>query len=111
MPDFEIKDLYSERVFSVKDLDGSYLINVWASWCITCRIEHSFLAKLESNNIPIIGLNYKDEKDDAINWITKFGDPYKYIIHDYYVCGRHLTNIIKVLAPLNGNNVTVEVIK
>ena len=83
MPDFEIKDLYSERVFSVKDLDGSYLINVWASWCITCRIEHGFLAKLESNNIPIIGLNYKDEKDDAINWITKFGDPYKYIIHDY----------------------------
>ena len=35
----------------------------------------------------------------------------KYIIHEYYVCGRHLTNIIKVLAPLNGNNVTVEVIK
>lgn len=83
MPDFEIKDLYSERLFNIKDLEGNYLINVWASWCITCRVEHSFLAKLDSKDIPIIGLNYKDEAEDAINWITRFGDPYKYIIHDY----------------------------
>ena len=83
MPDFEIKDLYSERVFNIKDLEGNYLINVWASWCITCRVEHSFLAKLDSKDIPIIGLNYKDEKKDAINWINRFGDPYKFIIYDY----------------------------
>jgi DsbE subfamily thiol:disulfide oxidoreductase len=83
MPDFEIKDLYSERLFNIKDLEGNYLINVWASWCITCRVEHSFLAKLDSKDIPIVGLNYKDEAEDAINWITRFGDPYRYIIHDY----------------------------
>lgn len=42
MPDFEIKDLYSERLFNIKDLEGNYLINVWASWCITCLVEHPF---------------------------------------------------------------------
>ena len=83
MPDFEIKDLYSERLFNIKDLEGNYLINVWASWCITCRVEHGFLAKLSNQNIPITGINYKDEREDAIKWINKFGDPYKLIIHDY----------------------------
>jgi|TARA_B100001059_G_scaffold52567_1_gene46367 cytochrome c biogenesis protein CcmG/thiol:disulfide interchange protein DsbE len=83
MPNFKLKDLYSERLFNIKDLEGTYLINVWASWCITCRVEHNFLTKLDSKNIPIIGLNYKDEKKDAINWINRFGDPYKFIIHDY----------------------------
>ena len=83
MPNFKLKDLYSERLFNIKDLEGTYLINVWASWCITCRVEHNFLTKLDSKNIPIIGLNYKDEKKDAINWLNRFGDPYKFIIHDY----------------------------
>jgi cytochrome c biogenesis protein CcmG/thiol:disulfide interchange protein DsbE len=83
MPNFKLKDLYSERLFNIKDLEGTYLINVWASWCITCRVEHNFLTKLDSKNIPIIGLNYKDEKKDAINWINRFGDPYKFIIYDY----------------------------
>ena len=83
MPNFKLKDLYSKRLFNIKDLEGTYLINVWASWCITCRVEHNFLTKLDSKNIPIIGLNYKDEKKDAINWINRFGDPYKFIIHDY----------------------------
>ena len=66
-----------------ESLNGIKILNVWASWCITCRVEHSFLAKLDSKDIPIVGLNYKDEAEDAINWITRFGDPYRYIIHDY----------------------------
>ena len=82
MPLFELEDLYSDDVITNSDIEGAHLINVWASWCITCRIEHGFLVKLSSKGIPIIGLNYKDERIDAINWITKFGDPYKFIIHD-----------------------------
>jgi cytochrome c biogenesis protein CcmG/thiol:disulfide interchange protein DsbE len=82
MPLFELEDLYSDKLIINTDIKGAHLINVWASWCITCRIEHSYLVKLSSQGIPIIGLNYKDERIDAINWITKFGDPYKLIIHD-----------------------------
>ena len=82
MPLFELEDLYSDKLIINTDIEGAHLINVWASWCITCRIEHSYLVKLSSKGIPIIGLNYKDERIDAINWITKFGDPYKLIIHD-----------------------------
>ena len=83
LPQFELTELYSNANISNEDLEGTYLINVWASWCITCRVEHGFLAKLSNQNIPIIGINYKDEREDAIKWINKFGDPYKLIIHDY----------------------------
>ena len=82
MPIFKINSLYDESNISNDDLKGAYLVNVWASWCITCRVEHGFLSKLSNEGIPIIGLNYKDKKDDAISWITKFGDPYELIIHD-----------------------------
>lgn len=83
LPQFELNELYSQSPISNKDLQGTYLINVWASWCITCRVEHGFLVKLSNKNIPIMGINYKDNRDDAINWINKFGDPYKLIIHDF----------------------------
>jgi cytochrome c biogenesis protein CcmG/thiol:disulfide interchange protein DsbE len=83
LPQFELNELYSQSPIYNKDLQGTYLINVWASWCITCRVEHGFLVKLSNKNIPIMGINYKDNRDDAINWINKFGDPYKLIIHDF----------------------------
>ena len=83
MPNFKLKDLYSERLFNIKDLEGTYLINVWASWCITCRVEHPYLMNLNNQGIPILGLNYKDEKEDAINWLNNFGNPYTENIHDY----------------------------
>lgn len=83
MPAFELFSLYEDSLITNIDLKGSYLINVWASWCITCRIEHGFLVKLNSENIPIVGLNYKDNKDDAIEWLKKYKDPYQLIVHDY----------------------------
>ena len=82
LPEFQLQTL-DDKTLSEKDISsGTYLINVWASWCITCRVEHGFLMKLSSQGIPIMGLNYKDGRNDAINWINKFGDPYKQIIHD-----------------------------
>ena len=83
LPSFELSTLYTETKITEEDIEGSYLINIWASWCITCRIEHDFLSKLSNQDIPIVGLNYKDEREDAINWIERFGDPYKIIIHDF----------------------------
>ena len=59
------------------------MLNVWASWCITCRVEHPFLEEI-SKTIPIIGLNYKDEKNNATGWLNKLGDPYIFSLYDYY---------------------------
>ena len=63
-------------------LEGSYILNVWASWCITCLVEHPYLMELDKKGINIVGLNYKDEKIDALNWLEKYGNPYELIIHD-----------------------------
>ncbi|QSA96063.1 DsbE family thiol:disulfide interchange protein [Methylococcus sp. EFPC2] len=53
------------------------LLNVWASWCVSCRQEHPVLNALSKRGIvPIYGLNYKDERDAALGWLTKLGNPY-----------------------------------
>ncbi len=53
------------------------LFNVWASWCTACRQEHPFLMELSRRGeVPIYGLNYKDERGDALNWLNRHGDPY-----------------------------------
>jgi cytochrome c biogenesis protein CcmG/thiol:disulfide interchange protein DsbE len=56
-----------------------WLLNVWASWCVSCRQEHPVLIDLQQQNrIPIIGLNYKDDRAAAITWLTQHGgDPYQ----------------------------------
>ena len=63
------------------DLPDTYFLNVWASWCITCKIEHPFLLNLKSNGIDIVGLNYKDTKSKALGWLKELGDPYLSLIH------------------------------
>jgi len=83
LPSFELENLYDESLISNNALKGTYLINIWASWCITCRIEHSFLTQLDDSNIRIVGLNYKDDRDDAIEWLVKYGNPYETVLHDF----------------------------
>ena len=54
------------------------LLNVWASWCVSCRVEHPLLVELSKNNEMLIyGINYKDTRTDALQWLQHFGDPYK----------------------------------
>ena len=82
LPIFNLEDLDRKRVIKNTDIKGASIINIWASWCITCQIEHPYLMSLNKRGIPVIGINYKDERDDAINWLSKFGNPYQLIIHD-----------------------------
>ena len=82
VPEFEIQNLAQDDLINRASLEGSYILNVWASWCITCLVEHPYLMELDKKGINIVGLNYKDEKIDALNWLEKYGNPYELIIHD-----------------------------
>ena len=63
--------------------DRFYLFNIWASWCVPCREEHSFLTNLsKETKIEIIGLNYKDDKKNAKNFLKELGNPYNIILLD-----------------------------
>ena len=57
--------------------DQVVLVNVWATWCVGCRQEHEFLMELAAENVvPIFGLNWKDNRPAALEWLDKLGDPY-----------------------------------
>lgn len=58
------------------------LLNVWATWCVTCKEEHAFLNQLKEQGIRIIGLDYKDEPEKALRWIGTLGNPYEDILVD-----------------------------
>lgn len=63
--------------------DGPVLFNVWASWCVSCRHEHPLLVELARQGvIPIYGLNYKDERGAAKDWLRKLGNPYTASAYD-----------------------------
>ncbi len=73
-------EVSSKEIFSK---DHFYLVNVWSSWCIPCRDEHDFLVKLNKNeNIEIVGLNYRDKKDNAKKFLKELSNPYKKILSD-----------------------------
>ena len=52
------------------------LVNVFASWCVPCRIEHPLITELSRSGIPVYGINYKDLPENAARWLDSFGDPY-----------------------------------
>ncbi|WP_309043075.1 DsbE family thiol:disulfide interchange protein [Marinobacter sediminicola] len=59
------------------------LLNVWGTWCPACRDEHADLMWLaQEKKVPIIGLNYKDSRDEALVWLDRLGDPYRTVIYD-----------------------------
>lgn len=66
------------RTLSVQDMRGKvWLLNVWASWCVACRLEHPLvLDASRTGEVPIYGLNYKDAPADAQRWLDRFGNPY-----------------------------------
>ena len=65
------------------DLNKYYLLNIWSSWCVPCRQEHSILIDLSNNkNLKLIGINYKDKKENAKKFLEELGNPYEKIIFD-----------------------------
>lgn len=78
-PAFELPTLKNpeERV-STESLKGKVtLVNVWATWCVGCREEHPFLMQLAASDaIPIYGINWRDNRSDALRWLEQYGDPY-----------------------------------
>lgn len=78
-PAFTLPQLAAaDKTFSPADLKGKvWLLNVWASWCVSCRQEHPILVSFaKQSSLPIVGLNYKDQLADANMWLARFGDPY-----------------------------------
>lgn len=67
-----------QRLVSTADLRGRmYLLNVWGTWCVGCREEHATLLTVaQSQAVPIIGLNWKDDRELAMRWLKDLGDPY-----------------------------------
>jgi cytochrome c biogenesis protein CcmG/thiol:disulfide interchange protein DsbE len=84
-PAFQLPQLHRpDQTFSQQDMKGRvWLLNVWASWCVSCREEHPLLVEFARTNVvPVYGLNYKDKPDDALAWLKQFGDPYALSIVD-----------------------------
>jgi cytochrome c biogenesis protein CcmG, thiol:disulfide interchange protein DsbE len=84
-PAFRLAQLADEKLaFSPADMKGKvWLLNVWASWCVSCRVEHPLLVEMAKRQVvPIVGLNYKDQRNDAAKWLAQFGNPYALSVSD-----------------------------
>ena len=78
-PAFTAQQLHvPEKQFSASDMKGRvWMLNVWASWCFSCRAEHELVTRMSrEHGIIVVGLNYKDEPADAKAWLRQFGNPY-----------------------------------
>lgn len=81
VPEFALPALIDDRPgLATADLKGKVtLVNVFASWCVPCRLEHPLLMRLAKEGVELDGINYKDEAEDAKLWLTNLGNPYKRI--------------------------------
>ncbi len=80
-PAFELPTLRNpSRIVNNADIEGrAVLVNIWATWCVGCREEHEFLMQLaRSEVVPIIGINWRDNRDEALQWLEALGDPYEF---------------------------------
>ena len=85
MPEFSLTKLKNEgELISSSSLTGSIvLLNVWGTWCPSCHYEHPYLLDLaKSDRFKLYGINYKDDRQAAIKWLGKLGDPYQFSIFD-----------------------------
>ena len=78
--DFYTKEIRDSKILKIKDFS---LINYWASWCAPCRAEHSELMQLsKKENLNIIGINFKDKKNEAEQFLKELGNPYDHLLMD-----------------------------
>lgn len=82
-PAFDLPALGDARRVTAADVRGPALVNVWATWCPTCRAEHEELLRIHrETGLPIIGVNYKDDSAQARDWLQRLGNPYAFNIVD-----------------------------
>ena len=85
VPPFALPTLFPpERIVNQDDFLGEpWLVNFWASWCVTCRVEHPVITDLaESGVVRVVGMNFRDQPEDAKAWLQRWGDPYDLHITD-----------------------------
>ena len=128
VPSVSVKLFNSDEIINTLEIfnsDKFYLLNIWSSWCVPCREEHSILMELKNNDsLKVIGMNYKDNKDNAKNFLKELGNPYDKIIFDkkgthaiewgaYGVPESFLINNNKIIKKYIGplNKVSIEEIK
>ena len=119
-----IEELHSSNELKIKELfdnEKYIIINIWASWCVPCRQEHKHIKNLsEINNLKIIGLNYKDNKDNAQKFLKELGNPYDIILKDLdgtksiflgaygvpetFIIDRELNILRKYIGPINSES-------
>ena len=100
IPDFSLPLLGRDDVTVTQDelIGTPFLLNVWASWCVTCRVEHPVIEELASSGLlRVVGLNYRDETADALAWLEHFGNPYELNIAD--ITGRTAIDFGVYAAP------------
>ncbi|MEM7027674.1 MAG: DsbE family thiol:disulfide interchange protein [Pseudomonadota bacterium] len=79
-PAFEVSTVNNPTIFlNSNDIKGQVsLVNIWASWCAACLEEHPLLVEINNTfNLPIYGINYKDNRNNAIKWLKSHGNPYR----------------------------------
>jgi cytochrome c biogenesis protein CcmG/thiol:disulfide interchange protein DsbE len=77
LPEFSLPSLGQDQLILRSDVVGRVvLLNVWATWCVSCRVEHPYLHQLADLGVPIYGVNYKDDDADALRWLGQLGNPY-----------------------------------
>ena len=86
VPSVSVKLFNSNEIVNTLEIfnsDKFYLLNIWSSWCVPCREEHPVLMELKNNDrLKVIGMNYKDNKENAKNFLEELGNPYDKIIFD-----------------------------
>ena len=130
LEEFRSNDLFSNKEYNSNDFienNKFTLINIWSSWCVPCRSEHYELMDLnKKTNLNIVGLNYKDKKNNAIKFLNELGNPFSIVLTDpegiisislgaYGVPETYLLNneskvIKKYIGPLTNENI-LEIIK
>lgn len=85
-PEFAVPRLQQPDQLITNDVFAGQVsvLNVWASWCVACRAEHPLVEELASrSDAQVLGLNYKDERADAMGWLARYGNPFAAIPFDY----------------------------
>jgi len=85
VPAFQLSHLDNEKkVFTPADLKGKvWVLNVWASWCVSCRKEHPVFLELgQRKDLILVGFNYQDARDSGLQWLKKHGNPYRLTVFD-----------------------------